>query len=538
MASPLNDDNVKLEVLRYWQDNLKQSQISQLTGLPKSTINDFITKKSYTKWWQEYGERPVAAGNMAALHEDIDVLGEGVYIFVSAQNNTYVHNKFMDSLEVLAVERNAQILCGTFTYNTSGFQNIQKGTDSEEVWYDPRIKKYILDKPVMVCDDLMWCGELNILPTAVNPLSGLHSYTRGASGVVPHAKLQLESIPTHKSLPAKIMYTTGAVTKRNYIQKKAGQKAEFHHAFSALIVEVDNEGDFFVRQLNAETSTGCFYDLDKYYTPSGVYDSNYVEAINWGDIHVEKMDKVVYDISFGKNGILDTLRPKYQFIHDVFDAYYRNHHHIKNAHKMFELHIKGKESVRSEVSAVGEFLQNVNRDYCQSVVVNSNHDRALDRWLNEADYKHDYINSVFFLELQLLRYKGIVSGNNIVLLEEAISKILGYDITDTKFLAIDEQFVVCDQDGNGVECGMHGDLGASGSRGSAMGFARLSSRVNIGHSHTAKIFDGVYQTGHCMDIDKVDYAKGPSSWSHSHIITYPNGKRSMITLKNGKWKSS
>jgi hypothetical protein len=34
------------------------------------------------------------------------------------------------------------------------------------------------------------------------------------------------------------------------------------------------------------------------------------------------------------------------------------------------------------------------------------------------------------------------------------------------------------------------------------------------------------------------YNKGPSSWSHSHVITYPNGKRSIITLqKNGNWRA-
>jgi len=32
------------------------------------------------------------------------------------------------------------------------------------------------------------------------------------------------------------------------------------------------------------------------------------------------------------------------------------------------------------------------------------------------------------------------------------------------------------------------------------------------------------------------YNVGGSGWSHSHIITYANGKRATATLKNGKWK--
>ena len=536
MAALLEDDNVKLEVLRYKHDSLSTRQISQLTGIAKSTLNDFVLKRTYIKWWDEYSEKPVASGKLSALHEDIEVLGEGVYIAISAQNNTFVHNKFMDSLEVLAGERNAQILCGTFTYNTSGFQNLQKGTDSEEVWYDPRIKKYILDKPVMLCNDLMWCGELNILPTAVNPLSGLHSYTRAASAIVPHAKFQLESIPTHKSLPAKIMYTTGAVTKRNYIQKKSGQKAEFHHAFSALLIEVDKEGDFFVRQLNAETSTGCFYDLDKYYTPNGVYNSNYVEAINWGDLHSEKKDVEVYDLAFGRNSnsMIDTLRPKFQFANDLADFTSRNHHSIGDPYFRFKTHIHGNDSVRSDIFNVIATLEDMNRDFCKTVVVESNHDLALERWLKNADYKIDPENAIFFLECQLKKYKTIEAGDFGFSVFEWAVKNNSKELDHVRFLKTDESFRICDEDGNGIECGQHGHNGANGSRGGVAVFQRLGSRHNVGHTHTATIKDGVYYAGVMAKLD-LGYNTGGSSWSQSSIITYPNSKRTIITIKNGKW---
>jgi len=537
MAALLEDDNVKLEVLRYKHDSLSTRQISQLTGIAKSTLNDFVLKRTYIKWWDEYSEKPVASGKLSALHEDIEVLGEGVYIAISAQNNTFVHNKFMDSLEVLAGERNAQILCGTFTYNTSGFQNLQKGTDSEEVWYDPRIKKYILDKPMMLCNDLMWCGELNILPTAVNPLSGLHSYTRAASAIVPHAKLQLESIPTHKSLPAKIMYTTGAVTKRNYIQKKAGQKAEFHHAFSALLIEVDKEGDFFVRQLNAETSTGCFYDLDKCYTPNGVYNSNYVEAINWGDLHSEKKDVEVYDLAFGRNSnsMIDTLRPKFQFANDLADFTSRNHHSIGDPYFRFKTHIHGNDSVRSDIFNVIATLEDMNRDFCKTVVVESNHDLALERWLKNADYKIDPENAIFFLECQLKKYKTIKAGDFGFSVFEWAVKNNSKELDHVRFLKTDESFRICDEDGNGIECGQHGHNGANGSRGGVAVFQKLGSRHNVGHTHTATIKDGVYYAGVMAKLD-IGYNTGGSSWSQSSIITYPNSKRTIITIKNGKWR--
>jgi len=60
--------------------------------------------------------------------------------------------------------------------------------------------------------------------------------------------------------------------------------------------------------------------------------------------------------------------------------------------------------------------------------------------------------------------------------------------------------------------------------------------VNTGHTHSTGIIDGVYTAGVHGKLD-MDYNKGPSSWSHSHVITYPNGKRAIITIKDGKWRA-
>lgn len=250
-------------------------------------MNDFIRKETYKNWWKE-NNKPIASGQLHDHHTGISTLNKKRYILTSAQNNTFAHDEFLQSLETMANHINAQIIVGTFSYNKTGFQNLEKG---DKEWFDPKLTSYILDEPVRLANGLIWCGELNILPTATNPLSGLYSYTKNDSGIIPHAKVQLESLPTHKFEPTRMLYTTGAVTKRNYIQKKAGQKASFHHIFGALLVEIDDDGEWFVRQLIANSETGEFFDLDTLYTPKGIFKSRYVEAINWGDIHVEKLDE-------------------------------------------------------------------------------------------------------------------------------------------------------------------------------------------------------------------------------------------------------
>jgi len=530
---PLDNDSTKVEVLRLLNDGWSYRQISERLGVSKSAVNNFVLRKTYKAWW-DANPKPIASGEVNDHHADIRELSSKRFILTAAQNNTYVHEKFLRSLEMAAKHLDAQILVGTFSYNTHGFQNLEKG-DGE--WFDPKLKDYILDEPAILANGLMWCGELNILPTAVNPLSGLHSYTKTASGIVPHAKVQLESLPTHKNEPCRMLYTTGTVTLRNYISKKAGQKASFHHVFGALLVEVDDHGDWFVRQLIADSDTGEFHDLDKIYTPTEVKTST-VEAIVWGDIHVEKLDMEVFDTSMCRlnpDSMLDTLKPKYQFIHDALDFEAKNHHNIADPYHNFLMHVNPEksESVQSNCMQVRWFLEEVERDWCQTVVVESNHDLALKRWLKESDYKRDPVNAIFFLECQLEMYKQLQEGNTDFSVLEWVVKKDGM-LDDVKFLKLDESFKVCDDEGTGIEVGAHGHLGSNGSRGSVGVYQRLGSRYTIGHSHSAAIKDGVYQVGVSGNLD-MGYNLGASSWSHSHCVIYPNGKRSIITLKNGKW---
>lgn len=523
-----NDDN-KYEVIRLVNDGHSIAEIGRTLGVSAKTVSKFLSKKTYKEFW-ELNKKPVAAGNFYDHHHSIKTATGNRFILTSAQNNTFVHSNFLASLETYAALMDAQIIVGTFSYNKSGFQNLEK---SEAEWFDTKIKKYIIDEPLKLADDLIWCGELNILPTAVNPLSGFHSYTKSSSGIIPHAKLQMESLPRQKGAQPRFAYTTGCVTQRNYIQKNAGQKASFHHIFGALMVEVDADGDWFVRQLIADTDTGTFYDLDLYVTPMGVYDSPQVEGINWGDVHAEKLDEQVAKASFNSHdSMLDVLKPKVQFVHDVLDFEARNHHNINDPYFRFMSHIEGKDSVLNNVQKVSDVLRSMDRDYCETVIVESNHDLALQRWLKTADYRTDPANALFFLQCQYETYKAMSERNEDFLVFKYALEVVAPDLELT-CLRVDESFMLCGD--NGIECGNHGHTGINGSRGSALGYTKLGTRINIGHSHSARIIDGVYQAGVTGNLD-MGYNVGGTTWSNSHIVTYPNSKRTIITIKNGKWR--
>jgi len=462
------------------------------------------------------------------------------YIVTCAQNNTRLFDAAWRSLLTVAEHYGAEIMVSRFTYDKATYLRGSTEKPSRDVpeadglWYDERLEPYICDERVRLAPGLVFCGELNILPTAVRPLSGLETYTGRDSSIIPHVKLAMESVASGKFEATKFVYSTGAVTQRNYIQRKAGQKAEFHHCYGALLVEIDSTGAWWVRQLNAD-SEGVIYDLDMKFVGDWCGPNHPVEAISWGDIHVGQMDWANSEACWGDGGMTQVLRPHYQFLHDVLDFRARNHHERGNPHKAFERHVKGDGDVRSEVERVAEFIKLVSRCAGFTVVVDSNHDNAMMRWLREADYRWDPLNAVYFLECQLAVYGAIRGGDRRFHLVEWATGLGGRD--NIGFLRQDESFVICRDAGGGIECGMHGHLGPNGRRGSANAFAKMGRKAVVGHSHSAGIVDGIYTAGTSSNLD-LGYNAGPSSWSHSHVITYANGKRCIATVWKGKWRAA
>lgn len=518
---------------------------------------------------QGIGEKPILTGRIKPLSVKklpLPLPGEVFcYLLTAAQNNTAVHSKFLRALEQyrdwLANKhaRPTRLQVSRFTYNKTAYDNAQlakpgrapTASDHDELWYDEAIGPYICDGPevnqIELAPGLRWCAEMNILPTATNPLSDLQTYAGENSAIFPHAKVALRSVPRMPGEHPRFLYTTGAVTQLNYIQRKAGQKAEHHHVFGALIVEVNSTGDWWVRQLNADKN-GCFYDCPGgsvvKVTPDGVEEGHRAEAITWGDVHAGEIDEDVKRICWGEPlsppGVLETqeckpvpiidcLRPRYQFYQDLHSQRSQNHHD-RSFSRRYEKYVKQQDGVLEELQQVQEFLHLAHRDWCQAVVVNSNHDRHGERWLDEADYKADLPNAKFFLQAQLTRVCAIEEGNDRWSFLEWALRQLG--CPEIRFLCIDESFVVGPRH-HPVECGLHGDLGPNGARGSTRNLATLGRRNTKGHSHVAEIIDGTYSAGTCQL--NFSYNHGPTSWSISHVPCWPNGKRCILTQRAGKY---
>jgi hypothetical protein len=504
--------------------------------------------------------KPVVEGRVKALSSvTLPLRKRGVtrFLFTSAQNNTPMHEGLWTNIHALMAHYDAKLYVSRFAYikNGLGARGDKKAwfaaksatkkaarpenfKSVQDLWWDDRLTPYLLDERAEVAPGLVFCGEMNILPTKAKPLSGYQVYTGRKSGIFPHVKIAMESVATMRDQATKFNYTTGTLTMRNYIQRDAGLKAEFHHCYGALLVEVDQDGSWWCRQINGD-SDGTIYDLDVCVKDGIVTTGNRIEAFNPGDTHAYSIDPVVKEVTWGEGGLVDVLRPRHQFHHDLLDFFTRTHHNIKSNFKQYLRHILGREDVLKELKVTAAVLLCTLRPWMITHIVDANHDRHIGQWLEQQDGRRDPVNARFWSKLNDATHEYIDERKEepnhfqlaLSLAEPGFEKRNKID-----FIPADSSYIICEDAGGGIECGLHGDRGANGARGSIVALAKMGRKANIGHSHSAGINDGIYQSG-TSSLLKLEYNHGASSWSHSHIITYANGKRAIITIWQGKWRA-
>jgi hypothetical protein len=469
------------------------------------------------------------------------------FIFTGAQNDAPVHGPFWENLKAYAAYIGAEIVVGPWTYETAWFNESQASSRA----YDPNIIDHICFGQMRIGDHFVFCAEMNTLPTAERPISDLVTYSRGRWAVFPHAKLQLKSVPsTDPDRQAHQVMTTGAVTLPKVAPRKAGVKSIFHHIIGATLVEFDGDGDVFCRQINA-SDDGTFYDLDCKVEEGRVTSGHRIKALVCGDIHTRKLEAANTIATFGMDpsspdivyvdNVVDTLRPEYLFLHDVFDNEARNHHNVGDSAYSYEMAIRGRSSVSDEINDSADFIVRSKRPGTNVKVVDSNHDLGLEKYVREGRYRNDGENVrlglrldeayMAFRERVAIALDGRAPAPTFSLFEHAAREIRGDALADVQWIHDGTSFLV-----DGIECGHHGFRGSNGAQGTISGFARIGRKMTIGDKHSPEILDGVYCAG-CMNLHH-GYNKGPSSWAIAHVVQYQNGKRSIITLQRGKWRAA
>lgn len=453
------------------------------------------------------------------------------FVITSAQNATPVHAGFFAALERYCRENRAHLIVIPYRYRNP--TSIHSKADKNDDWWDKPVVKYLLDKRLDLNRNITVLADIKTQPTAVNPLSGFETISGSRSAVLGHSKIEVVPVATPHEKMAKLLITTGACTRKNYTETKAGKKGEFHHSLGAAVIEVDGN-TFYPRQINA-TPDGSFIDLDRLYTPRGSRQAPPAEALSMGDTHVIFTDPDVTRATFGPKGMVELLRPKKLVWNDVLDFYSGSHHHRKKAFTNLAKYLSGMNDVAKELDITFAYMDRHTPKGVQNIVVASNHHEHFRRWVEEDfDPRQDPTNLMIWAETfnAMAKATKMTPGGATTFDPFAWWGARKLKCIDrTRFLKRDESCCIA-----GIEVGYHGDQGANGARGSLSAFNKIGAKTISGHSHTPGIKEGAYSVGTSTRL-RLEYNHGPSSWLQTHCVIYANGKRSLLNVVGGRWRT-
>lgn len=438
------------------------------------------------------------------------------YVITSAINDSETNTNFFYTLKTYCEHNNAELLIVPLKYNYTVNST-----------YDELLEEYFIHTDVILHPELKLL-LLNSLITT-NPLSAIDNLSKGKSLIIPSPQIMMKPVAkNHVDIPA-IMYSTGTISSPDYTNTKTGIKAEFNHSYSALVVEIDEDIDYFhIRVLNSSID-GDFYDLNKYYSGITIKPSNNIPAIVLGDEHVKHRCPIVEQATFtNQDSIVNVLKPKHLIRHDVLDFYSSSHHHNKDQFIQYRKHLDGTDIVETELKETMDYLIKTTPENSISIIVSSNHNDHLTRWLNEFNPRFDNKNKKLYHKLMYLMLDAQERNIDITPLELWYRN--NYVDNKIEFLSNSESFKIHD-----IELALHGDRGLNGSKGSSNHFSKLAYKTISGHQHSCSITNGAYVVGTSSKL-KMEYNKGSSSWTNAHCIIQPNGKRQMIFINKGKWR--
>tara|TARA_R110002126_G_scaffold1823_1_gene10871 strand:+ start:1342 stop:2898 length:1557 start_codon:yes stop_codon:yes gene_type:complete len=431
-----------------------------------------------------------------------------------AQNATPIHKNFMKNLKAYAEDLDAgiHVIAGRYSNPTSVF------TDKDKDWWSPEVVPYLDAARHNLHKNLQVLSDVKIPPTGSTPLSGLNSVTGLESCIVGHPRQQVKSLPILVGYPHKLLLSTGSCTVPNYTDSKSGKKGEFHHCIGFIIVELDGK-DFHIRQVSADDS-GNFYDLHKRVKNGNVLDNvEGAEAAVLGDIHIAHNDTEATAVSFK---MLDVMKPKHTMIHDIIDCESISHHEENDPFRLMQKEENGTGDLKKELEIMLGWVSE--RLKYNLVIVRSNHDDFLDRWLKTVDWRRARNKRMFLFGAQILANEKVAKEKGVIsfMLENEFGK-------DIKTLGLDDSFRVL-----GWELGVHGHVGANGSRGGHNQYKNMNTKMITGHTHSPNRGDGHMTVGTNSGL-RVGYNKGASSWMHANALIYPDGKAQLIYIVNGKY---
>ena len=455
-----------------------------------------------------------------------------VYLLTAAQNATPVHPDWWRVIQQICKHRRAVLCVLPIRYKnpTSAWTGSQKNA---EHWV-AEVSEHLVSVRADLNENVKLLGDIKIQPTAADPLTGFEAVSGASSAIVAHTKIQTRTIATPQNRMAKILMTSGACTLENYSDTRAGRVGAFHHSLSAVLVEVVNGKRFHIRRIHFDTRSKSAIDSargEQYFTDR-VQQAPRALGLITGDWHDPFTDKKVITATFGSGGMIAACRPKNVIFHDSTDGYPVNPHHRKNPFNRVAKRFGGLDSVRASLESLRTFIEKYTIKDTQNVVVTSNHDDFLTRYIVDMDWREDPTNAEWYLETALHMVRNTrITGKGTEYPNAFTYWMRRYALPQTRILDEDESFML-----GSHECGMHGNRGPNGARGSIRNLRRIGVKTITGHPHSPGEDEGCTQVGTSTGL-RLEYNAGPSSWHQAHCALDANDKRQLLFIIDGKFRA-
>lgn len=444
------------------------------------------------------------------------------FVITTAVGGQPLHDGFMAAIKNYCKKNEAKLL-------VLPSHDPAHNLDNEIEWhFDPELIDESIVFEETKLNSNLFISEIRVTAKQINPVTGLSEISQNKGSFVfgsPKQSLEFDAVSANKLPHARM--STGACTLPNYKTTRGNSLrtsylATFQHVIGAIIVEVKDDNIYHFRQVQA-AKDGSFCDLGWEYSASNIVRK--VPKLVMGDYHAGEHD----DTAVGAwIKMIDEMRIEQVFFHDMFNGVSVNPHEEDDIILKSERAALGLNSIETELRITSNEFDRIlsRRSITSGIVIKSNHDDFIDRWLRKGKFAKDPINFKFGCRLA---YEVI--GTKKDFFNEGL-KLVGapkhYD--KLKWLSVDEDYVV-----GGINLGAHGDKGPNGSKGGIRGMAKSYPKCVVGHSHTPGIFKGAFQVGTTSKL-RLGYNKGPSSWVHCSCLVYDNGQRQLINSIGGQWR--
>jgi len=435
------------------------------------------------------------------------------YLVTSIQYCALVNRPLLKNVLAFADEHKVNKI---YIYVMSG-KNIYEETISPLLFEDDRIEFITSDKNGITLNSNLKLFDTGILASQINPLTGFQSkLSNKHSYILPSPKIRYLSLPNTSSHP-RFLATTGSLTHGNYKSWTAqGRKSSLLHEYGFAFIKVKNNRLFDYHPIMA-TKNGNFHYLRESYKGGKKYDEQ-PEALILGDWHTGDTCPKTRKATIA---MIEELKPKRVFFHDLFNGHSINHHEMSNNLSKARL---WQQQIHLLEEEVADCLLELNyfADMFPDVeffVVESNHDQFLEKYIGTHNFLEDGHNSVFACKM----FTAISEGLKQPVLRTAM-EIVGEVADNVRFLNEDEEYRV-----RGIGLDYHGHRGVNGARGSGRSFDNYNLKLITGHEHTPKIYANGMVVGTSTYL-KLGYTKGAGSWLNAHGILYNTGKYSLLTL--------